>query len=278
MSSLSRRLLTTPIELVKIQQQKQQQQRTSAHDVTGRRRRSSGSDGHTLPARAVAQQVYRVGGIRGLYHGLSATILRDVGGYGLYFFGVRSVPSPPPLINTHPEKVRRHAAPLRAFYSRAPRRPSTGTGRTGRHALAPEPTSVGTAPPRGRGSGDHRLVRDVPVRRDQDAHASARRPQRQQHPHRQQCGRRYVMARRTGAVRGGCRQRRARARLLARFRAYDRARRTSQYGRLWYVRRRRMGLLVINSHRAHRTAGAHIAGSGLTFSGEGEGSPGCIYL
>jgi len=96
MFSLSRRLLTTPIELVKIQQQKQQQQRTSAHDVTGRRRRSSSSDGHTLPARAVAQQVYRAGGIRGLYHGLSATILRDVGGYGLYFFGVRPVPSPSP--------------------------------------------------------------------------------------------------------------------------------------------------------------------------------------
>ena len=96
MFSLSRRLLTTPIELVKIQQQKQQQQRTSAHDVTGRRRRSSSSDGHTLPARAVAQQVYRAGGIRGLYHGLSATVLRDVGGYGLYFFGVRSVPSPSP--------------------------------------------------------------------------------------------------------------------------------------------------------------------------------------
>ena len=88
--SLSCRLLTTPIELVKIQQQKQQQQRTPGHDVTGPRRRSS-SEGHTLPARAVALQVYRAGGIRGLYHGLSATILRDVGGYGLYFFGVRPV-------------------------------------------------------------------------------------------------------------------------------------------------------------------------------------------
>jgi Mitochondrial carrier protein len=43
----------------------------------------------TTPARAVAQHVYRANGIRGFYRGLSATILRDVGGYGLYFSGVR---------------------------------------------------------------------------------------------------------------------------------------------------------------------------------------------
>ena len=90
MCSLSCRLLTTLIELVKIQQQKQQQQRTPAHDVTRRQQRSS-SNGHTLPACAVTQQMYHVGGTRGLYHRLSATILCNIGGYRLYFFGVRPV-------------------------------------------------------------------------------------------------------------------------------------------------------------------------------------------
>ena len=75
----------TPIELIKIHQQKQQQHlyqhhHHTTHDVAGAQR--------TSPARAIALHVYRLGGIRGLYRGLSATILRDVGGYGLYFFGV----------------------------------------------------------------------------------------------------------------------------------------------------------------------------------------------
>ncbi|KAH9986681.1 mitochondrial carrier domain-containing protein, partial [Russula compacta] len=80
---LASTLLTTPIELIKIQQQKQQQH-LSAPDV-----------GRIPSARAVARHVYRAGGIRALYHGLSATIWRDVGGYGLYFYGVRYDPSPP---------------------------------------------------------------------------------------------------------------------------------------------------------------------------------------
>jgi solute carrier family 25 (mitochondrial carnitine/acylcarnitine transporter), member 20/29 len=76
------RLLTTPIELIKIQQQKQQQQRQHL---------SGQEAGRAAPAsaRAVAQHVYRAGGIRALYRGLSATIWRDVGGFGLYFYGVR---------------------------------------------------------------------------------------------------------------------------------------------------------------------------------------------
>ncbi|KAF8470283.1 carnitine/acyl carnitine carrier [Russula ochroleuca] len=73
---LASTLLTTPIELIKIQQQKQQQQQ---HLETGRASPAS--------ARAVALHVYRAGGIRALYHGLSATIWRDVGGFGLYFYG-----------------------------------------------------------------------------------------------------------------------------------------------------------------------------------------------
>jgi solute carrier family 25 carnitine/acylcarnitine transporter 20/29 len=73
-------LLTTPIELIKIQQQKQQQ-----HLATHEPGRAS-----PMSARAVALHVYRAGGIRALYRGLSATIWRDVGGYGLYFYGVRA--------------------------------------------------------------------------------------------------------------------------------------------------------------------------------------------
>jgi hypothetical protein len=86
------RLLTTPIELIKIQQQKQQQQQ---HLETGRASPAS--------ARAVALHVYRAGGIRALYHGLSATIWRDVGGFGLYFYGVRVCgdPSRPQRRLTH---------------------------------------------------------------------------------------------------------------------------------------------------------------------------------
>ena len=108
--SLSCRLLMTPIKLVKIQQQKQQQQRTPACGVTGRRRQCS-SNGQTLSARAIAQQVYRAGGIRGLYHGLSAMLLHDVGGYGLYFSGVRSVSLPFPAHKYSPQKsMKEHCA------------------------------------------------------------------------------------------------------------------------------------------------------------------------
>ena len=115
------------------------------------------------------------------------------------------------------------------------------------------PRPCAPPPPRRWGSRDHRLVRHVPVRRDQDAHASVRH----QHRYWQQCRRRYIVARRPRAVRRGrwWWQRRAHGRILARFRAYDRARRTGQYGRLWYVRRRRMGLLATNnSQRAGWTA------------------------
>jgi solute carrier family 25 carnitine/acylcarnitine transporter 20/29 len=89
---LASTLLTTPIELIKIQQQKQQQQQ---HLETGRASPAS--------ARAVALHVYRAGGIRALYHGLSATIWRDVGGFGLYFYGVRVCgdPSRPQRRLTH---------------------------------------------------------------------------------------------------------------------------------------------------------------------------------
>ncbi|KAI0285638.1 mitochondrial carrier domain-containing protein [Russula brevipes] len=79
---LASTLLTSPIELIKIQQQKQQQLLSSSHDP-----------GRAPPAaRAVALHVYRAGGIRALYYGLSATALRDVGGFGLYFYGVRRRP------------------------------------------------------------------------------------------------------------------------------------------------------------------------------------------
>ena len=74
------RLLTTPIELVKTQQQKQQQRLSSTHT---RSRAVS-------PARTVAAHIFRTGGLRAIYRGLSATILRDVGGFGMYFYGVRA--------------------------------------------------------------------------------------------------------------------------------------------------------------------------------------------
>ncbi|KAF8270714.1 mitochondrial carrier domain-containing protein [Lactarius quietus] len=72
---LASTLLTTPIELIKTQQQKRQQ-RLSAD---GRARVAS--------ARTVAAHIFRAGGVRALYRGLSATILRDVGGFGMYFYG-----------------------------------------------------------------------------------------------------------------------------------------------------------------------------------------------
>ncbi|KAI9510548.1 mitochondrial carrier domain-containing protein [Russula earlei] len=72
---LASTLLTTPIELVKVQQQKQQQHLSSAEV------------GRVAPARAVALHICRSCGLRGLYRGLSATMVRDVGGYGLYFSG-----------------------------------------------------------------------------------------------------------------------------------------------------------------------------------------------
>ena len=84
----SHRLLTTPIELIKIQQQKQQQHLSTSE--TGR--------ASPATARAVALHVYRAGGIRALYRGLSATIWRDVGGYGLYFYGVSARAAPPTAI------------------------------------------------------------------------------------------------------------------------------------------------------------------------------------
>ncbi|KAI0249666.1 mitochondrial carrier domain-containing protein [Lactifluus subvellereus] len=72
---LATTILTTPIELIKIQQQKQQQH-LPAHEVA-----------RIPPARTVGLQIFRAGGTRLLYRGLTPTILRDVGGYGLYFFG-----------------------------------------------------------------------------------------------------------------------------------------------------------------------------------------------
>lgn len=84
---LASTLLTTPIELIKIQQQKHQQLLHTTHEVGGRRNTSPTSASASASARAVALHIYRTGGIRALYRGLSATIWRDVGGYGLYFYG-----------------------------------------------------------------------------------------------------------------------------------------------------------------------------------------------
>ncbi|KAH9074969.1 carnitine/acyl carnitine carrier [Lactarius deliciosus] len=72
---LASTLLTTPIELIKTQQQKQQQ-RLSADGLA-----------RVASARTVAAHIFRAGGVRALYRGLSATILRDVGGFGMYFYG-----------------------------------------------------------------------------------------------------------------------------------------------------------------------------------------------
>src|SRR6266581_4366689 len=93
-----------------------------------------------LPARAIAQRIYRAGGIRRLYRGLSVTNLR-ARVWAVLFRGATccSLLLPPPShthITSHTPKVRRHAAPLRAVQSRAPRRPSAGTERSGRRARA----------------------------------------------------------------------------------------------------------------------------------------------
>ncbi|KAH9055742.1 carnitine/acyl carnitine carrier [Lactarius vividus] len=74
---LASTLLTTPIELIKTQQQKQQQQQRLSADGLAR----------VASARTVAAHIFRAGGVRALYRGLSATILRDVGGFGMYFYG-----------------------------------------------------------------------------------------------------------------------------------------------------------------------------------------------
>lgn len=87
------RLVTTPIELIKIQQQKHQQLLHTTREIG----RGTSSASASASARAVALHVYRTGGIRALYRGLSATIWRDVGGYGLYFYGVRGSCCAPPL-------------------------------------------------------------------------------------------------------------------------------------------------------------------------------------
>lgn len=58
-------LITTPTELIKIRQQQL---------IT-----------HGTTARAVALQIFRENGVKGLYRGITATALRDVG-YGAYFF------------------------------------------------------------------------------------------------------------------------------------------------------------------------------------------------
>ncbi|KAF9254454.1 mitochondrial carrier [Marasmius fiardii PR-910] len=65
-------MITTPTELIKIRQQ------TSSP--------SSSSSSQRLPtAREVALDIYRRNGIQGLYRGITATALRDLG-YGSYFF------------------------------------------------------------------------------------------------------------------------------------------------------------------------------------------------
>jgi solute carrier family 25 carnitine/acylcarnitine transporter 20/29 len=100
-----RRILTTPIELIKIQQQKQQQL-LSAHQVA-----------LIPPARTVGLQIFRAGGVNLLYRGLTPTILRDVVGYGLYFLGVRSLPLPlfTQLTAPHTERKTQYEGTLRFF-------------------------------------------------------------------------------------------------------------------------------------------------------------------
>jgi len=73
-------LLTTPIELVKTQQQQQQQRLSSQHGAA-----------HVVvvaSARQVVRDLFRTGGTRLLYRGFTSTVLRDVGGFGMYFYGV----------------------------------------------------------------------------------------------------------------------------------------------------------------------------------------------
>jgi hypothetical protein len=170
-SPLPHRLLTTPIELIKIQQQKHQQLLHTTHEVGGRRNTSPTSASASASARAVALHIYRTGGIRALYRGLSATIWRDVGGYGLYFYGVRTSRASPPLphpicLSPHANKikiktltVRRHAAPLR----RASRLKCGRHGHGHGHDFAQPPSPlVGSTTRRGCGGRYNRLDRDVP--------------------------------------------------------------------------------------------------------------------
>jgi len=108
---LASTLLTTPIELIKIQQQKHQQLLHTTHEIG---RRSISPTSTSASARAIALHIYRTGGIRALYRGLSATIWRDVGGYGLYFYGYEGTlrlfaPTTPvhpaPAHHHHPDSV-----------------------------------------------------------------------------------------------------------------------------------------------------------------------------
>ena len=230
------RLLTTPIELIKIQQQKQQQHL------------STPKTGRIPTARTVALHIYRTAGVPGLYRGFAATMLRDVGGFGLYFSGVGCFPFLPPLRRSQNSlalcsslPVRRHATPLHprpdACETHTPRRPSAGRG--GQHALAS--LRLGTALARRWRCGDPRLAGDVPVRRSQDAHASA---DADAEPRRAPAGcssanHIVVVARRAGVVR-----RSGRAGLLAGLGAYHRARRPGQHGRVRHVRKCRLGLLM----------------------------------
>lgn len=65
--------MVTPIELVKIRLQLQNK---------GKDNRTS----HNKGPISVAKTIYRTEGIRGLYKGLSITLMRDAHAYGLYFF------------------------------------------------------------------------------------------------------------------------------------------------------------------------------------------------
>ena len=117
-----RRILTTPIELIKIQQQKQQQL-LSAHQVA-----------LIPPARTVGLQIFRAGGVNLLYRGLTPTILRDVVGYGLYFLGVRSLS--PSLHSAHCAHILNAKRSTKARYASS-RRPRGQTRRRPRHPRAP---------------------------------------------------------------------------------------------------------------------------------------------
>ncbi|KAH9951069.1 mitochondrial carrier [Amylocystis lapponica] len=82
-------LITTPTELIKIHQQSLLPSEVSA--ITSR----SGVRAHY-----VVLQILKTHGIKGLYRGITATALRDIG-YGVYFATyeatLRYFPSPPPL-------------------------------------------------------------------------------------------------------------------------------------------------------------------------------------
>lgn len=180
---LPHRLLTTPIELIKIQQQKHQQLLHTTHETGRRRNTSPTSASASASARAVALHIYRTGGVRALYRGLSATIWRDVGGYGLYFYGVRAFcASPPPSPKKSPIQiklptVRRNATPLHACAYKPspnpsapapapPSRPSRllDCGRHGhRYAFAQPLSPLGSTTRRGCGGRYNRLDRDVPL-------------------------------------------------------------------------------------------------------------------